>query len=59
MNQEQLDRIEQKLNLIIILAGRGQAGSIFGPHYDGWNALSAFEEVLKEKPNYLKPKLST
>jgi hypothetical protein len=54
MNQEQLDRIEQKLNLVILLAGRGQAGSIFGSAYDGWNALSAFEEILKTTPDYLK-----
>lgn len=54
MNQEQLNRIEQKLNLVIILAGRGQAGGIFGAAYEGWNALRAFEEVLKTKPDYLK-----
>lgn len=55
MEKKQANRIEQKLNLIIILAGRGQAGSLFGQKYEGWNTLSAFEEVLKEKPDYLAP----
>jgi hypothetical protein len=54
MNQQQADRIEQKLNLIIILAGRDRAATMFGEKYVGWNMLSAFEDYLKTSPDYLK-----
>lgn len=54
---EQLDRIERKLNYLIIVAARRDYWTAFNPAYEGWNALSAFEDMMKKPENaeYLKP----
>lgn len=51
---EQLDRIERKLNFLIIVASKPDWWRMFGDKYQGWNALSAFEDIIQNDPTYLK-----
>lgn len=54
MDKDQLDRIERKLNYVILVAARPDFWRMFEGDYKGWNALSAFDDIIKKKPDYLK-----
>lgn len=52
MEEKQLDRIERKLNFLLVKLGGMET---FGKEYRGWNGLSAYEAIMRKDPNYLKP----
>ena len=59
MDKKQADRIERKLNFLILISGYGgDWWKGFGADYKGWNAMSAYKDIMekadKEGGNYLK-----
>lgn len=56
MDKEQLDRIERKLNYLMLVSARHDFWQAFGEKYQGWNAASAYDDLIKQpgNENYLK-----
>lgn len=55
MKEKQLDRIERKLNYLILVSARPDFWKGFSGNYKDWNALSAYEDMMEKNPSYLKP----
>ena len=54
--KERLDKIERKINYLILVSSRPDFHKMFVQNYSGWNALSAYEDMMArpEYKDYLK-----
>ena len=54
--ETQMDRIERKLNYLILVSARPDFWKMFSGNYKGWNALSAYDNLISrpENKDYLK-----